>query len=240
MSVSERLRWIASRRWTRNVHRTSSASLWSISFLAIGVLALLLAAATGTASGVGEAFCVAGLMVLTALAGVLAELRRVATTDALTGLANRGQFFMTLDTMTARARRKGVPLSLAILDVDRFKSVNDAHGHPAGDAVLRTIAQRLKRAVRAGDLVGRIGGEEFAVLMSDTGQDEARAVCDHLRQVVAARDVLLPCGTAMRITLSAGVALMAGESSADMLVSIADAALYKAKLGGRNQVRLAA
>lgn len=169
-----------------------------------------------------------------------AELQRIATTDALTGLWNRRHLLERLEAETARSRRNGRPLCLAILDVDRFKRVNDLNGHPAGDEVLRVLARRIKDSLRLSDVVGRMGGEEFAILMPETDRGQAQLVCERLRETVARRPVRLPSGAALTVTLSTGIALMAGEEASDKLISRADAALYDAKADGRNCVKLAA
>lgn len=169
-----------------------------------------------------------------------AELQRIATTDSLTGLWNRRHLLERLEAETGRSRRNGRPLCLAILDVDHFKRVNDLHGHPAGDEVLRTLARRIKDAVRLSDVVGRMGGEEFAILMPETDRAQARLVCERLGRMVARTPVRLPSGAELIVTLSTGIALMAGEEESDRLISRADSALYDAKAGGRNRVKLAA
>lgn len=169
-----------------------------------------------------------------------AELKRLATTDVLTGLWNRRHLLERLEAETGRSLRTGRPLCLAILDVDHFKRVNDLHGHPAGDSVLRELARRIRDSVRSSDVVGRMGGEEFAILMPETDRGQARLVCERLRARVAGEPVTLPCGTALEVTLSTGIALLAGQEASERLISRADAALYDAKADGRNRVRLAA
>lgn len=168
------------------------------------------------------------------------ELQRLATTDALTGLPNRRQLMLAMETEVRRAERSGRSLALALLDVDHFKAVNDTHGHPAGDEVLRCVAEELRRVTRGGDVLGRFGGEEFAVLMPETGFDQARQAGERLRAAIAKRTIHYPDGTIGRVTVSAGVALLAGDEGCDHLISRADAALYEAKADGRNLVRLAA
>ena len=165
------------------------------------------------------------------------ELQRLATTDALTGLPNRRQLMAALETEARRANRTRRPLSLALLDVDHFKSVNDRHGHPAGDAALREVAAVLREVTRGGDVLGRFGGEEFAVLMPETSIAQAEQAAERLRAAIERRPMPFPGG---RVTVSTGVALLAGGEGGDQLVSRADAALYEAKAGGRNLVKLAA
>ena len=195
----------------------------------------------------------AGLLLLTAAGAALTSLRahrrllaatteleRIATTDALTGLPNRRAFWAALQLEIARAWRSGAPLSLAILDIDHFKRVNDRHGHPAGDAVLAAAAAKMRAAVRAGDVVGRIGGEEFAILMPATAVEGAVLVCERLRAAVEARPVDVAGNIGVQVTVSTGVALLADGERCDSIVMRADKALYEAKTGGRNQVKLAA
>ena len=168
------------------------------------------------------------------------ELHDLATTDPLTGLPNRRQLMTQMETEVRRADRSGRPLTLALLDVDRFKAINDAHGHPAGDAVLQAIADELLRVTRGGDVLGRFGGEEFAVLMPETSLAKARLAGERLRVAVAKRNIHFPDGSTGRVTISVGVALLSGHEGCDHLISRADAALYEAKAEGRNLVRLAA
>jgi diguanylate cyclase (GGDEF)-like protein len=168
------------------------------------------------------------------------ELRHHATTDALTGLPNRRHLMAAMETEVRRAGRSGRPLSLALLDVDRFKAINDTHGHPVGDEVLRVVAEELREVTRGGDLLGRFGGEEFAIIMPETGLDQAQLACERLRRAVATRILNYPNGTSGHVTISSGVALLSGDEGCDHLVSRADGALYQAKAGGRNLVRLAA
>lgn len=169
-----------------------------------------------------------------------AQLRRMATTDELTGLPNRRFFLASLQTEAARARRSGTQLCLAIIDIDHFKRINDAHGHPGGDEMLRAVGRLLAEGTRLGDMIGRIGGEEFAVLMPDTAQSQAEMVCQRLRRSVGAQTIELLSGRTCNATLSIGLAELGEGETAESLVSRADAALYDAKLGGRDAVRLAA
>jgi diguanylate cyclase (GGDEF)-like protein/PAS domain S-box-containing protein len=161
-----------------------------------------------------------------------AELTVRATTDSLTGLAHHRTFHERLEGEVERARRHGHPLSLVILDIDSFKGVNDRHGHQVGDAVLVEVARRLTALARAGDLVGRVGGEEFAWLLPETGADSAIAAAR--RACRAIRDV--PFSYAGTITASVGVCAADRGDSAQALYQRADAALYAAKAQGRDRV----
>lgn len=156
-----------------------------------------------------------------------------ARTDALTGLLNRRGFTAQIEFAMSLATRSGRPLSLVSLDVDYFKKVNDTFGHDAGDEVLRRLAQVLEQRVRACDIIGRLGGEEFAVILPDTDSVGARTLAQAIIDSVAAQDMPL----VGRITVSAGVAsLRAQQDSSRALLRRSDAALYEAKAQGRNQV----
>jgi diguanylate cyclase (GGDEF)-like protein len=199
-----------------------------IAILGVLMFALLTAAVVGAALAHRRTLALTG------------ELERLATTDALTGLPNRRHLMAAMETEVRRAGRTGRPLSLALLDVDRFKAINDTHGHPVGDDVLRVVAEELREVTRGGDLLGRFGGEEFAIIMPETSLDQAHLACERLRRAVARRILHYPNGTSGHVTISSGVALLAGGEGCDHLVSRADKALYAAKAGGRNLVRLAA
>jgi two-component system cell cycle response regulator len=165
-----------------------------------------------------------------------AEVKRLAEEDPLTGLANRGAFADALAREVARARRHGNPLSLAMLDVDRFKDVNDRHGHPAGDAVLRALAAGIRPLVRAEQLLARVGGEELALLLPDVGLPGARAFAEKVRRQVAERPVLHE-GVAIAVTVSVGVAeLTPSDEGPERLLARADEHLYQAKRAGRDRV----
>ncbi len=168
------------------------------------------------------------------------ELRRRAMTDDLTGLANRRELMASLDRATASAQRHDRPLALAIIDIDHFKNVNDTHGHPVGDAVIRKVALTASEVMRAQDTVGRLGGEEFAVVLPDCTANDALAACERLRMAMREMDLELETGHQIFVTLSVGIAVLGqGDTAADMIAR-ADAALYNAKHGGRDRVLLAA
>ncbi|MCS6932009.1 MAG: PleD family two-component system response regulator [Acetobacteraceae bacterium] len=157
----------------------------------------------------------------------------LAVTDSLTGLRNRRYAMRHLDGLM---RSSGATAML--IDVDRFKSINDRFGHAAGDAVLREIADRLRAHVRAADLVARIGGEEFLVVAAGTSGETGVCVAERLRQVVAERPVQIPDGE-IPVTVSIGIAEARPGTRADMLLRRADDALYRAKENGRNRVEAA-
>jgi diguanylate cyclase (GGDEF)-like protein len=157
---------------------------------------------------------------------------REAATDALTGLATRRAGRDALEREVQRATRYGRPLSLILFDLDRFKAVNDRYGHAAGDRVLRSIARLALKTVRDTDLVARWGGEEFLVICTETGQDEAVRLAERLRRRIAHLHV----ARRRMVTASFGVAAFARGEEAPALAERADQALYRAKRGGRNRV----
>ncbi len=165
----------------------------------------------------------------------LADLALASRRDALTGLPNRRAFEEDLAREASRAVRAGTPLAVVVLDVDRFKAVNDTHGHAAGDAVLQAVAARAAGAIRAGDLLARVGGEEFGILLP--AADLARAVdaAERIRMTLAALPVEA-AGIALAITASFGCAALARGETPEELVARADARLYEAKGAGRNRV----
>lgn len=162
----------------------------------------------------------------------------LAVTDSLTGLHNRRYLDSHLERLFERAATAGRPLSVLIADIDRFKEFNDKHGHDGGDLVLREFAARLRNSVRGMDLACRYGGEEFVVVMPDTGPDIARTVAERVRAETAGEPFVLSDGnTAVGVTVSVGVASLQGKTdTVRELVKRADRALYDAKNGGRNRV----
>jgi diguanylate cyclase (GGDEF)-like protein len=169
-----------------------------------------------------------------------AELERLATTDALTGLLNRRRFAERLGVELRRAARYGRPVAVVMLDLDHFKQVNDGRGHQFGDRVLVTATRTLRAQVRESDVVGRYGGEEFIVLLPETGLRAATIVAEKLRSAIAAAP-FGDEGAALQLTISAGVAAYpeCGAVDEDALVRLADEALYQAKRAGRNRVMTA-
>ena len=168
----------------------------------------------------------------------VADTWRLATVDPLTGIANRQAVLGRIDEEIARAVRYGRPLSVVLVDLDRFKRLNDTHGHAAGDSVLRNVAQLLNANVRTVDLAGRYGGEEFLIVLPETDVDAAGSLAEKLRRIVGSSGVRMPDGELATITMSAGVAGGLGVMQSDALVRDADAALYAAKALGRDQVYL--
>lgn len=168
------------------------------------------------------------------------ELSRQAARDLLTGMLNRRSFLIEFERELARLRRTSGVLSLAMFDLDHFKQLNDTHGHQAGDEMLRAVAAAMQAGIRLPDVLGRYGGEEFVLLMPDTGMDAARSVTERIRIAVEGVGVAWN-GAQLTITLSGGIACFPvdGKSSAS-LIAAADAALYAAKRAGRNRILQAA
>jgi diguanylate cyclase (GGDEF)-like protein len=156
-------------------------------------------------------------------------LTEMATSDPLTGLANHRTFHERLKTEVARALRHGRPLSLAIVDLDQFKEINDNAGHGAGDKVLAAVAEELRRAARTEDVLARIGGDEFALLLPETSGIDALAFVERLRATIAAEPI-----HGYRVTLSAGISDITHATSAEQLFRFADGALYWSKAKGRD------
>jgi two-component system cell cycle response regulator len=162
----------------------------------------------------------------------------MAITDALTGLFNRRYMESHLATLIEQAMSRGRPLTALVLDIDFFKSVNDTHGHDAGDDVLREFALRIKRSIRGIDLACRYGGEEFVVIMPETDMAVAAMVAERLRRRIAADPFAIQQGArTIPVTISIGVAAMRGkDDNAASILKRADQALYQAKRNGRNRV----
>ncbi len=164
------------------------------------------------------------------------QLRVLATVDDLTKLLNRRHFLDSLKSEFSRAQRHGRPLSVLMIDADDFKRINDRHGHSAGDDVLRAMAERCLGVVRESDIVGRLGGEEFAIALSDTDMPDAFQTAERLCRGVAAEPFAVD-GDKLHVTVSIGVAARhAQHSDPDDLLRFADRALYAAKANGRNCV----
>jgi diguanylate cyclase (GGDEF)-like protein len=173
---------------------------------------------------------------VSAAARLEASLRELATTDGLTGLANRRHFLDLAERDVARARRSGRPFAVAIFDLDRFKVVNDQHGHHAGDDVLRAVAACTLANVRASDAVARYGGEEFAITFPEVGAADAEAAGERVRAALAALRVPV-AGGEVRVTVSLGVAVGVGPAlELEGLLRRADAAQYRAKQAGGDAV----
>ena len=208
---------------------TAEGRLW-------GALGVALAAGRAVPAGAQERLASFAELVAVAIssAEALETLSREATTDPITGLANYRAFHERLGSEVERSARHGRPLSVAVLDLDHFKLVNDTHGHQTGDDVLAEVARRLAGAMRGGELMARIGGEEFAWLMPEATPEGACAAAERVREAIQSA----PFEAAGTLTVSIGVCSNQQAETADELVGRADEALYWSKAGGRNMTSL--
>lgn len=182
------------------------------------------------------AFIGVGIFSVFLVAADLAEtMRQLATSDILTGIYNRRGFEDSAERAIRNAQRQRQPLAVVVADIDNFKAINDRHGHNNGDRALRHFATRLERLIRRGDLIGRIGGEEFALLLVNTRAQNALDVVERIRRDIAA----MPVDGPARITMTASfgvTGLRPGDISLAALLARADRALYRSKLDGRDRV----
>lgn len=174
------------------------------------------------------------------LEGLLNEINHLASVDSLTELANRRVFFEGLEKEINRAKRYKRELTLVMIDIDFFKKINDTYGHPAGDEVLRQLGEIMRENTRPSDLVGRIGGEEFAIIMPETGIEGASNFVERLRERVESEEILTRGEeiNTIKVTISAGVCTVNEDNASvepEKLVIAADEALYEAKRSGRNK-----
>jgi diguanylate cyclase len=163
------------------------------------------------------------------------RIEELAELDELTGSFNRRCIMRMLDDEIARAHRSKTPFSVALIDLDWFKRINDAYGHPTGDEVLRTFAITVFANIRTIDKFGRYGGEEFLLILPDTPHEVAARILDRQREIIADVD-WSAFSPGMRVTISAGVATLAANEAPDALLARADSALYAAKARGRNRI----
>ena len=165
------------------------------------------------------------------------QLRELATRDALSGLLNRRAFLERSTALFDHCRRHGQPCAVLMIDIDHFKRINDRHGHQMGDVAIRTCAEAIGHALRDADLLGRLGGEEFAVLLPHATADSATVVAERIRSAMAQMNLMSPQGQPLSFTISIGVAEMAAHHAGiEPLLVDADQALYRAKATGRNKV----
>ncbi|MBN9361836.1 sensor domain-containing diguanylate cyclase [Devosia sp.] len=165
------------------------------------------------------------------------QLERLARHDSLTDALTRSTFMEEGTSLISQLQLERAAVAVLVLDADHFKQINDLHGHPSGDRVLVAVAAAIRTAIRQGDLFGRIGGEEFALVLPRVSRREAQAVAERMRRAVANLAVVLESGSLQRITVSIGVAFDASSRSGlSEMVSLADRAMYEAKRAGRDQV----
>jgi len=163
------------------------------------------------------------------------KIKAQSRTDALTGIPNRRAVFEHLDGEINRTEREKKSISIAMLDIDNFKAVNDTYGHQAGDVVLKECVLRVSGSIRPYDILGRYGGEEFLLILPGTGEEKAAIVCERILDNVQARPFCLD-GVSIGVTISIGLATWSGREDVDKLVAAADKALYMAKEKGKNRV----
>ncbi|MEV4348493.1 diguanylate cyclase, partial [Actinoplanes sp. NPDC049596] len=217
-----------------------------ISVLPSGVLAVPLECRSGRAGVVllgGATFDESAVQLASALATqgmtaydnawLFSRVQELATTDELTGQHNRRHFYALAGTLVKAACRADHPLAAAMIDIDKFKTINDTYGHGVGDEVIRTVASRVRDSIRAADVLGRYGGEEFAVVLPDHA--DAPGVAERMRRAVADTPVPTPAGP-IEVTISVGLTQLTSGESLDQLLARADHALYQAKDTGRNRV----
>ncbi len=167
------------------------------------------------------------------------QFKRLAETDSLTGSSNRRAFMQYLEMEVERSSRHGAETSVIMLDLDHFKKVNDTYGHAAGDKVLTETVKAIQACLRPKDMLGRLGGEEFAILLQQTDLMEATDISEQIRASIEQRTIDLPGGGKVNVTASMGVSNvceMLGQDSPEAVLQAADEALYYAKQSGRNQV----
>jgi diguanylate cyclase (GGDEF)-like protein/PAS domain S-box-containing protein len=184
----------------------------------------------------GQRCSLVGIFDVTKQKNLEEQLRELATRDSLTGAANRRHFVELAQRERERSLRSKSGLSLCLIDADNFKHINDEHGHVVGDHALVALARAARAELRAADVLGRLGGEEFAILLPDTELPGALVVAERVRAAVANASVENEGGRRVGVTISVGVAQMKGDESLESLLKRADLALYAAKDRGRNQV----
>lgn len=183
------------------------------------------------------ATCIVVIIVVIVVNRFQGRLEALVTVDSLTGVANRRHFMETLQTEGVRAERYGYALSLLMIDVDRFKVVNDRHGHLVGDRMLMLLTETIQESLRDSDTLGRLGGEEFGAILPETALEEAAIVAERIRAAVSTRPFQEPGLEPLHATVSVGVASTdRGSTDTEDLLRRADAAMYQAKADGRNEV----
>lgn len=169
---------------------------------------------------------------------MLSQMSDLAMVDELTGLKNRRAFFDDIESVIAGSRRRGKPVAIALLDLDHFKDVNDTHGHSIGDEVLREVAHRIEETLRQEQIVGRIGGEEFVVLLPDTSPQQALIAVERVRKAIGDTPISATDGVRVSVTVSGGIAPLLDGMTVAISMQQADKAMYRAKALGRNRVEV--
>jgi two-component system, cell cycle response regulator len=163
-------------------------------------------------------------------------LEKAATTDYLTGILNRRAFTQRAEDERYRANRNNHPICLLMLDIDHFKKINDTYGHDIGDDALKVMVELIGRDLRLSDALGRLGGEEFALLLPETEFDGAKVLAERIRQCVEENEMVLADGTVLKMTVSGGLAVWEKDMPYDDAIKLVDDRLYAAKKGGRNKI----
>ena len=222
--------------WTAGLCIVAHALLLWVAAGALGVESADLGAGRAN-QAVHFAMLALGGIIMATVAQRAKRLRLMVGVDHLTGLSQRAPFVERIDEELARARRRGAPLSVAILDLDGFKAFNDTFGHPVGDRALQAVATRLRSSVRKSDLVARFGGEEFVVAFPETAVDQARQRVEHIRAELARVSIQVGRGEQRQVTVSAGLGSWPADGETfDAVLTTADARLYEAKRSGKNRV----
>ena len=222
--------------WTAGLCILAHALLLWVAAGALGVESADLGAGRAN-QAVHFAMLALGGIIMATVAQRAKRLRLMVGVDHLTGLSQRAPFVERIDEELARARRRGAPLSVAILDLDGFKAFNDTFGHPVGDRALQAVATRLRSSVRKSDLVARFGGEEFVVAFPETAVDQARQRVEHIRAELARVSIQVGRGEQRQVTVSAGLGSWPADGETfDAVLTTADARLYEAKRSGKNRV----
>ncbi|MBC8752588.1 GGDEF domain-containing protein [Paraburkholderia sp. WC7.3b] len=205
--------------WEQHAHFLDLTPM-NVAYIGIGILTLP---------------CLSIGVVMLAYDRMAERMERLATVDDLTGALVRREFMARAELLLAHANRTRLRLAVAILDIDHFKAINDGHGHAVGDSALVHFASIMSKGIRRGDIFGRLGGEEFAVLLPETSGADAVAIVDRLRLQIATAELVIPGGE-VECTFSAGVSEYETGESLKNLMARSDAALYSAKAMGRNRV----
>ncbi|MDR7269931.1 diguanylate cyclase (GGDEF)-like protein [Pelomonas saccharophila] len=211
--------------WAGGGHLPAGTStFWSSAIFMLAFMAVL-------AAGFG--------FVLAGFERMAAQMRELASVDGLTGAVNHNTAVSLLAHSLERGRRENQPVSFVMLDLDHFKRVNDQHGHVVGDQVLKAVAACTRARLRGSDVLGRLGGEEFGLVLPATGVAGAKHLAEQVRLAVEALELKGDGGQPLRVTLSAGVAQASKSDTPETLMHLADKALYQAKQKGRNRVIVA-